>query len=47
MNMPGARHHELKGGRKGEWAVWVSENWRLVFTFEGGNAAAVDYLDYH
>lgn len=47
MNMPGARLHELKGGRKGEWAVWVSGNWRLVFTFEGGNAAAVDYLDYH
>jgi proteic killer suppression protein len=47
MDLPGVRLHELKGDRKGEWAVWVSGNWRLVFTFEAGNAAAVDYVDYH
>jgi len=47
MDLPGARLHELKGDRKGEWAVWVSGNWRLVFTFEGSNAAEVDYVDYH
>jgi proteic killer suppression protein len=23
MNAPGYRLHELKGGRKGQWAVWV------------------------
>jgi proteic killer suppression protein len=47
MDLPGVRLHELKGDRKGEWAVWVSGNWRLVFTFEAGNAASVDYVDYH
>jgi proteic killer suppression protein len=47
MDLPGARLHELKGDRKDEWAVWVSGNWRLVFTFEGSNVAAVDYVDYH
>jgi proteic killer suppression protein len=47
MDTPGWRLHPLKGDRKGEWAVWVSGNWRLVFTFEGTNTTAVDYEDYH
>ena len=28
-------------------AVWVDENWRLTFTFEGKDAVLVDYQDYH
>lgn len=47
MKLPGTRLHELKGGRKGQWAVWVSGNWRLVFTFEGSDVTDVDYVDYH
>ena len=47
MNLPGSRLHPLKGERKGEWAVWVSGNWRLVFAFEGSEVTAVDYVDYH
>ena len=47
MNLPGWRLHPLKGGRKGHWTVGVEENWRLTFTFEGEDAALVDYLDYH
>ena len=35
MNMPGF------------WSVKVSGNWRLIFTFEDGDAHLVDYLDYH
>ena len=31
----------------GHWAVWVDENWRLTFTFEGKDAVLVDYQDYH
>jgi len=27
--------------------VWVSENWRLTFEFEGEDAVLVDYQDYH
>jgi toxin HigB-1 len=47
MNLPGFRLHPLKGARKGQWAVWVSGNWRLVFTFEGEDAFDVDLTDYH
>lgn len=47
MDLPGFRLHRLKGDRKGLWAVNVSGNWRIVFSFEGGNAFVVDYEDYH
>lgn len=47
MDLPGWRLHPLKGELKGHWAVWVDQNWRLVFTFDGDNAELVDYRDYH
>ncbi len=47
MNLPGARLHQLKGDRRGAWAVWVSGNWRLVFAFDGHDVTGVDYVDYH
>ena len=47
MNLPGLVLHPLKGNRKGTWAVRVSGNWRVTFTFVGKDAAAVDYEDYH
>jgi proteic killer suppression protein len=47
MNLPGLRLHPLKGRLKGAWAVDVSGNWRLVFRFEGKDAVAIDYVDYH
>ncbi len=47
MNVPGYRLHPLTGDRKGQWAVSVSGNWRLIFTFEGENASDVDLEDYH
>ena len=47
MDLPGFRLHRLKGDRKGLWAIDVSRNWRIVFSFEGGNVFAVDYEDYH
>ncbi|MGH8750925.1 MAG: type II toxin-antitoxin system RelE/ParE family toxin [Burkholderiales bacterium] len=39
--------HKLSGNLAGFWAVRVSGNWRVIFRFEGADAAAVDYLDYH
>ena len=39
--------HELKGDRAGRWAVKVNKNWRLTFTFAGGNAYDVNFEDYH
>ena len=43
MNLPGFRLHTLKGDRKGSGAIDVSRNWRIVFSFDGGNTCDVDY----
>jgi len=47
MNLPGLGLHQLKGDRKGTWAVKVSGNWRMTFVFVGKDADGVDYEDYH
>jgi len=47
MALPGLELHPLKGERKGTWAVSVSGNWRVTFTFVGKDADSVDYEDYH
>ncbi|MGH6611675.1 MAG: type II toxin-antitoxin system RelE/ParE family toxin [Burkholderiaceae bacterium] len=47
MGLNNWRLHALKGDLAGHWAVWVSGNWRLTFRFEGQDAIAVNYQDYH
>ncbi len=47
MNLPGLNLHRLKGDLKELWLVTVSGNWRVIFRFEDGNIAEVDYDDYH
>lgn len=47
MGLPGLELHELKGDRKGVWAVKVSGNWRLTFVFDEKDADEVDLEDYH
>ncbi|OFZ99847.1 MAG: peptidase [Betaproteobacteria bacterium RIFCSPLOWO2_02_67_12] len=48
MNLPGWKWDPLKHGNlTGHWAVWVDENYRLTFAFEGTDAVLVDYQDYH
>ncbi len=47
MNAPAWKLHPLSGKLAGHWAVWVSGNWRLTFTFDGADAVLVDYQDYH
>ncbi|HEV3431196.1 MAG TPA: type II toxin-antitoxin system RelE/ParE family toxin [Paraburkholderia sp.] len=47
MNSPPLRLHALRGNLRDHWAVWVNGNWRLTFTFEGGDAILLDYQDYH
>ncbi len=47
MAAPNWRLHPLKGALAGHWAVWVDENYRLTFLFEGKDVALVDYQDYH
>jgi proteic killer suppression protein len=47
LNLPGYRWHALKGGRRGDYAVAVSGNWRVTFRFDGEDAVDVDLEDYH
>jgi toxin HigB-1 len=47
LDIPGFDLHELKGDRKGTWAITVSGNWRITFTFINGDAYDVNYEDYH
>jgi proteic killer suppression protein len=47
MNMPGWNLHPLTANLAGHYAVMVSGNWRMTFTFEGEDAVLVDYQDYH
>ena len=47
MDIPGFLLHELRGNRKGQWAISVNGNWRVTFEFRDGNAFVLDYEDYH
>jgi proteic killer suppression protein len=47
MDLPGLELHQLKGNRKGTWAVFVSGNWRVTFEFQNSNTTNVNYEDYH
>ena len=47
MNLPGYCFQQLKGSRKGAYAVSVSGNWRITFRFEDGDAVDVHLEDYH
>ena len=47
MDLPGLDLHQLKGKRKGTWAVKISGNWRITFKIQSGDAFDVNYEDYH
>ena len=47
VKVPQWHLHPLKGDRKGQWAVRVSGNWRIIFRFVAGNVEEVDLVDYH
>lgn len=47
MKFPGSDLHQLKGKMRELWAVKVSGNWRIVFSFKEGNAYDINYTDYH
>ena len=47
MNTPGLGFRALKGDQSGRYAVWVSRNWRITFSWEGTDAVNVDMEDYH
>jgi proteic killer suppression protein len=47
MDGPGLGFHALTGDQAGRFAVWISRNWRITFSWDGENAADVDLEDYH
>ena len=47
VNVPGYKLHPLKGSRAGEWAIWVTGNWRITFKFQSGDVLDVNLEDYH
>ena len=47
VNLPGWDLHQLKGRRKGEYAISVTGNYRLTFRFEKGEVLDLNLEDYH
>lgn len=47
LDLPGFRFHELKGERRGTFAVSASGNYRVTFGWDGHDAIDVDLEDYH
>ena len=48
-DLPGLKPHKLKGDLSNYWAISVSGNYRIIFTFdsENKNANDLDLVDYH
>ncbi len=44
---PGNRLEKLRGDREGQWSVRVNQQFRVCFSFEGGDAYDVEITDYH
>jgi proteic killer suppression protein len=44
---PSNRLEVLKGDRKGQWSIRISEQWRICFEWHEGNAEQVEIVDYH
>ena len=44
---PSNRLHALAGSRKGQHAISINDQWRIVFRFEQGDAYDVEITDYH
>ena len=44
---PGNRLEVLRGDRKGYHSIRINDQRRIVFRWQGGNAFAVEIIDYH
>ena len=43
----GNRLHRLEGNRKGQHSLSISDQWRICFVWENGDAIDVEIVDYH
>ena len=44
---PANRLELLSGKRKGQHSIRINDQWRICFTWQGGNAHEVEIVDYH
>lgn len=44
---PGNRLHALAGGREGQHAIRINDQWRICFVWRDGGAYDVEIVDYH
>lgn len=44
---PKLKFHELKGDRKGEYALTINGAWRVVFTMDGTTPCRLNIENYH
>ena len=46
-NPPGNRLEDLRGDRKGQMSIRISDQWRICFSWKDGDARNVEIVDYH
>ena len=44
---PGNQLEALRGDRKGQHSIRINDQWRVCFTWKGGDAHDVEIVDYH
>lgn len=44
---PGNKLHPLEGDRKGQYAIWINDQYRACFEWRDGDAFEVEITDYH
>jgi len=44
---PGNRLEKLNGSLSGKFSIRINNQWRIIFSWEGNNAVAVEIIDYH
>jgi toxin HigB-1 len=44
---PSNRLEKLSGGWKDFYSIRISDQWRIIFQWDNGNALEVEILDYH
>ena len=44
---PGNRLEKLKGGRKGQYSIRVSDQWRICFMWDNGDAYGVELTNHY
>jgi len=44
---PGNRLHALSKDRKGQWSIWINDQFRICFVWGANGPQEVEIVDYH